>query len=489
MADFGSSDETVRAWENGLRAAPAHVLRTLQSLCDGLRPDRSGTRSAVPASRPSSPTQTAFEWAASELQIADRKSERTGSFVDNMQLPVHRWFRYSAGFSAEWVRSILGTRALPRQAELLFDPFAGSGTSLLAAESEGVASAGAERHPLVYRVAKAKLGWRVDIGELRERSAELVQRAQRNTQPEAPVSPLLAKCYTDDALNRLNSLRLAYLERCTGDEISEILWLAITSILRECSAVGTAQWQYVLPNKTKARVSDPFSAFSRRIELIAADIASAKASWAACSRPEIVEDDARSLGGFKHLAGKATLVITSPPYPNNYDYADATRLEMTFWGEVSSWGDLQKSVRQRLVRSCSQHSAAERLRLEELLDNPAVAPIRDELSSVCQELALVRESKGGRKTYHTMVAAYFADLALVWKALRELCASDADICFVIGDSAPYGVYVPVDRWLGRLAVASGFHNPRFDKIRDRNLKWKNRKHRVPLKEGNLWLRG
>lgn len=34
----------------------------------------------------------------------------------------------------------------------------------------------------------------------------------------------------------------------------------------------------------------------------------------------------------KDLDQKANLVITSPPYPNNYDYADATRLEMMFWG-------------------------------------------------------------------------------------------------------------------------------------------------------------
>jgi hypothetical protein len=25
----------------------------------------------------------------------------TSNFLDNMRLPVHRWFRYSAGFSAE----------------------------------------------------------------------------------------------------------------------------------------------------------------------------------------------------------------------------------------------------------------------------------------------------------------------------------------------------------------------------------------------------
>ena len=29
----------------------------------------------------------------------------------------------------------------------------------------------------------------------------------------------------------------------------------------------------------------------------------------------------------------------------------------------------------------------------------------------------------------------------------------------------------------------------FEKTRDRNIKWKNRKHRVPLKEGRLWIRG
>jgi hypothetical protein len=39
--------------------------------------------------------------------------------------------------------------------------------------------------------------------------------------------------------------------------------------------------------------------------------------------------------------------------------------------------------------------------------------------------------------------------------------------------------------VGELAMAVGFKSYRFDKLRDRNIKWKNRKHRVPLKEGLL----
>ena len=183
------------------------------------------------------------------------------------------------------------------------------------------------------------------------------------------------------------------------------------------------------------------------------------------------------------------LVVTSPPYPNNYDYADATRLEMTFWGEIRGWGDLQEVVRQFIIRSCSQHATAEKLQLATLLADSSVDSIREELSNVCDELAEIRQTKGGKKAYHTMIAAYFCDLSKVFQALRPVCKSGSTICFVIGDSAPYGVYVPVDDWLGRLAIASGFKSFSFEKLRDRNIKWKNRKHRVPLHEGRLWIKG
>ena len=86
-----------------------------------------------------------------------------------------------------------------------------------------------------------------------------------------------------------------------------------------------------------------------------------------------------------------------------------------------------------------------------------------------------------------MITAYFYDLAKVFRTLYKLTREDCKMCFVIGDSAPYGVYVPVDDWLGKLAISAGFKNYHFEKLRDRNIKWKNRKHRVPLKEGRLWI--
>ncbi len=206
---------------------------------------------------------------------------------------------------------------------------------------------------------------------------------------------------------------------------------------------------------------------------------------AGASRATLTRGDAREI--HTHTADSFDLLLTSPPYPNNYDYADATRLEMTYWEEVASWGDLHEAVRKHLVRSSSQHTAKDKLKLEELLAAPILEPIRDDLAAVCNELAEVRETKGGKKTYHTMVAAYFKDMAEVLQSARGVMAAGGSMCFVIGDSAPYGVYVPADIWFSRLAESVGFKGTRFEKIRDRNTKWKNRKHTVPLNEGRLWI--
>lgn len=412
------------------------------------------------------------------------RSARSGTFTDNLRLPVHRWFRYSAGFSAEWVAEVVRQSKSDPERSCFLDPFVGSGTASIAAASTGMPAFGFESHPFVFRIARAKSIRCRDRKELRDLAERVLVRAQADQRSNpASTAPLLLKCFSPEVLAKLESLRDAYHELRDSDEPEwELIWLALTSILRSCSGVGTAQWQYVLPNKTKARVADPVEAFQARINEFALDIDAARSlRW---TTPTILLTDAREPD---YSGPKISLVITSPPYPNNYDYADATRLEMTFWQEITGWGDLQDAVRRFLIRSCSQHSAAEKLSLEDLVSLPELAPIHDELAVVTSELDAIRHTKGGKKTYHTMVAAYFADLARTWIALREVCAESAKICFVVGDSAPYGVYVPVDEWLGRLAIAAGFSSYRFEKLRDRNIKWKNRKHRVPLKEGRLWV--
>ena len=411
--------------------------------------------------------------------------ERSSTFVDNMSLPIHRWFRYSAGFSAQWAEQEIRT-ALQHGPVRLLDPFAGAGTTLIEGEHCGVPSLGIEAHPFVCRIAKAKLAWRESV----ERFLELAHRVQevarqQGGEPEG-YPPLITKCYPPRVLADLDALKRAWESLSDESPVSELIWLAITAILRVCSPVGTAPWQYVLPKKEKAGALAPFVAYEVQIHTMAADMHICQQQFVG-DAAFVYQEDARTCNSIPD--DWATLVLTSPPYTNNYDYADATRLEMSFWGEVQSWGDLHQKVRRHLIRSCTQHVAAEKEDLDRLLADPDLAPLMGGIKAVCYQLAGERLHHGGKKPYHLMIAAYFSDLAKVWKALRRVTSSGCRICFVVGDSAPYGIYVPVDHWLGELALAAGFHSYQFEKTRDRNVKWRNRKHRVPLHEGRLWVEG
>lgn len=417
--------------------------------------------------------------------MPDLKAGRSGTFVDNMTLPVHRWFRYSAGFAAEWVAQVLDDWRIGSE-QVVLDPFAGSGTVSVVCDNHRIKSIGVEAHPVVARICKAKLAWHTPIDRFTRFTSEVIRRSQLAPRAPAVYAPLIQRSFDPDALMTLDGLKAAWLALSDGSPESELVWLALTAILRPTASAGTAQWQYILPNKTKSKVVPALVAFQEQLEVMKSDM-----RWmqtrADCSMAALHGGDARSLGDF--MAQRVDAVITSPPYANNYDYADALRFEMTFWGEVAGWGDIHDKVRKYLIVSSSQHSSRERLVLEQLLDSDEVAPIRAELAAITNQLASVREEHGGKKHYHTMIAAYCRDIALVFRQLRRVGNPGVRMCWVIGDSAPYGVYAPIERWIGELALAAGFTSYRFEKLRDRNIKWKNRKHRVPLKEGLLWIEG
>lgn len=417
-------------------------------------------------------------------ETSARRDESSTTFTDNMRLPVHRWFRYSAGFSAEWVhKTIVDNRHLGEITVL--DPYAGSGTTLIASEQMNTESIGVDAHPFIVKIARAKLYYREDPWKFMEFSQRVVDTAATVAADTNHYPDLIHKCYSPESLAELDKLRRAWEQLNDNSPVAHLGWLALVSILRTTSVAGTAPWQYVLPNKSKKSPPHPFASYSKVVSTMSSDMVAI--GRAEHPRSVLMSGDARELVDVSD--GAANLVITSPPYPNNYDYADATRLEMSFFGEVGGWGDLQLAVRQYLVRSCSQHMREKTDLLAPLLDDPALAPIRDELTEVCQQLAEVRLLHGGKKNYHLMVAAYFLDMAKQWNALRRVCRTPSEVYFVIGDSAPYGVYVPVVEWNSKLATHSGFHNPRFEKTRDRNVKWKNRKHRVPLMEGRFLVSG
>lgn len=401
-----------------------------------------------------------------------------------MKLPIHNWYKYTAGFSAEWVKQELHN--FPNK-QCILDPFCGSGTVALEAQLSGRNSIGIEAHKIIHKISEVKISWHTyDAEEFLLVANNLFNTSTKYLKRQRIYPVLFDKCYDLETLARLFALKEAYNTIPDNNIHKKLLWFTLTSIIRTVTQVGSAQWQYIQPNKKKVKTITVDEAFKSKIKQIFDDIKYYNLLNPSLGSTNINLDDSRLL---KTVADKSIdLVITSPPYVNNYDYADATRMELTYWYELDNWGELQNLIKNDLIRACTQHVAGVKNFVEEYFDSEVLFSIKDELYSKFKILEKERLNHGGKKNYHFLILAYFKDISETFKSLRRVCTSDSDICFVIGDSAPYGIYVPVDEWMGKVAIAHGFSEFSFTKTRERNVKWKNRKHTVPLKEGHLWIK-
>ncbi len=230
-----------------------------------------------------------------------------------MSLPIHRWFRYSAGFSAEWVEKEIEKFSKNRNIEYtdlnVFDPFSGSGTVLLSGEKIGANTFGTDSHPFISKVCKAKLSWDSDTNKIKTIVGNIKNEILNDF--DFDVYPdLINKCYSQEAIIQLDKLKKIIFRYYDDSSEMKIIWLGFVNILRNTSHVGTAQWQYVLPNKTKIRVSEPLEAFEKQIGLMMDDIDTLK-GFNVTGNATFYEHDIRE--DLAELHNKIDLVITSPP--------------------------------------------------------------------------------------------------------------------------------------------------------------------------------
>ena len=303
--------------------------------------------------------------------------------------------------------------------------------------------------------------------------------------------PLVYKCFTEDNLSQLAALRKAITEPALDPHVRDFLKLALTSTLRIVTTAG-AGWPYIAPSKYQSKKVErhALTEFQTRCHLMLSDVQQALALGLPYSSHDVILGDARQFASYAD-SETVDLIVTSPPYLNNYDYADRTRLETYFWGIHGSWADITRDVRDHLIMA-----ATTQVRMSSMNGTIGCPTIRQldreihgELLDIITRLKHMRSVKSGGKTYDYMVAGYFEDMLQVLKGAREVLKPSGHFVLVLGDSAPYGVHVPTEDIVGRLAVATGFSSYEVEQIRTRGGKWGHnpQRHKVPLRESILTI--
>ncbi|MFX0113181.1 MAG: DNA methyltransferase [Candidatus Hodarchaeota archaeon] len=429
---------------------------------------------------------------AKSVSFADRihALKEGGTFKDSKNVPIHRWFYYPTGFGTNLVYTTLHSFNI-RKNDIVLDPFVGSGTTCICAKALGISSIGIEAHPFVFQMAKGKLNWELDLGIVQsavlafldELSLRVIREKDCKYSLES-VPELLHRLYSDTALQNLLIAR-ELLEEIQNEDYYLFFKVALATALRGVSQADTG-WPYMLPKKKKARERPPQKVLKELLNIQLADLAYVQNKVRKRGLTTLIEGDARDLN---LIADESiNFAFTSPPYLNNFDYADRTRMEMYFFGETSSWSEITEKVRSKLIMSATTQIRRSAWSLESILDSRISEDLQSQIYNIIKELSKRRLKKGGRKSYDILVGGYFSDMC---QNLAEVCRvlkKKGKYVLVLGDSAPYGVYVPTEEYLGAIGKAVGFSSYRIHKMRKRGGKWKSApKHSVPLRESVLIL--
>ncbi|MEO3790410.1 DNA methyltransferase [Nonomuraea sp. B10E15] len=413
--------------------------------------------------------------------------------------PFDRWFRYPAGFASDYAATLLEHLGLSRQG-IVVDPFAGSAVTGTAAQRLGLSFYGIETHPLIAELGQLKLQEPPAAGAgLNAACERLIESGKKilgtKKTPDLDCeTDLVQQCFTRDTLVQLVTLRNLIRAGEAGIWSAYLKW-GLLATLRDVASARVG-WPYQRPgNQRHPQHKDVINRLRQRVLMMAEDL-DRFSKYRSPSRTDthytsqLVHGDARDPESWAKLPSTgAHGCVSSPPYLNNFDYADATRLELYFWGDVTSWSEMCGHVRSGMITATTQQSSVggAAAATRQLQDFGATA---EKVETLTGQLREERAARARGKEYDRVVPAYFAAIAQVLQNLANTLPSRAPAVLLIGDSAPYGIYIDTPALIAELAQQCGLHLEKDIVLRRRGLRWatNSQRHDVELSERLVLLR-
>ncbi|HEV8322226.1 MAG TPA: hypothetical protein VG389_11460, partial [Myxococcota bacterium] len=205
---------------------------------------------------------------------------------------------------------------------------------------------GRDASPLAVRIARTKT-WLPGRARLRamedaaaRMAAETLEHVRLRRRFPGP-RPRDADWFPAHVVHELAWLR-AGVAAVQDAEMREVLELCLSSILVKVSRRASdtderVRERKVTPGAASRLLAARAAELAERLRALAADVAvggdGGRAPVAAPPTPQLTVGDARNLAGIEDLSVDA--ILTSPPYPNTYDYLDLQRLRLR-WLELDA---------------------------------------------------------------------------------------------------------------------------------------------------------
>lgn len=393
------------------------------------------------------------------------------AFADNKQQPIHRWVPWIAGFSAEFVKDSLA-RYLPSKqmgAAVVLDPFCGVGTTLVEALLAGFDAIGFEINPYAALAARAKCeAARVSLSELSCTIGEFHHfMAQEDGEVAAAPPHFRSRIPFFAERVEVRVLRaLRFVQRLEPGPVRDLFALAFGAVM-----VSLSNYSYEPSLSSRPAVGKPIQQDAPVAETIIAKLLAIKSDveWLRAQMKRlarqptgrVIEDN--FLNGERRLRPNSVdLIVTSPPYLNNYHYVRNTRPQLFWLGFVRDPAELKRLEEENFGKYWQTVRGLKPIGLEFEHDG---------LVQKLEQLRRINPERGpyGGHGWANYASSYFNDLHRFCAVVSHVLKPGARAVVVVGNSILQGIEFPVDTLLSDLAAGHRLQTENIHIVRQKRV--------------------
>jgi len=390
------------------------------------------------------------------------------AFAANKTLPIHRWVPWIAGFSSDFVQDAL--QKYLSQPSVVLDPFAGVGTTLVEAVKAGHEAIGFEINPYAALASRVKgsahgLDTQVLEDEALRFTHFYTERATSSYQPitcPPPGFKTRADFYSPAVLRKVLILQ-DFIETIEAEVIRDVFRLAFASTMVSYSNYSYEPSLARRVSSGKSEIHD-FPVANALIEKISQIVQDSRCiSLIARGHSKVVNDTFFAWENYLQPAS-IDLLVTSPPYLNNYHYNRNTRPHLYWLGFAQNPGDFKELEEANFGKYWQTVRDRKPIGLDFSLPD---ADLSQRLEAM-REIGVERGNYGG-SGWANYAASYFNDCARFARATASVLRPGGTALVVIGNSILQGVQIATDRYLSQIAAINGLeaveiHIPRATRI-------------------------
>lgn len=365
------------------------------------------------------------------------------SFKKNDEVPVHRWYYFKEGYSCQLVEKFLNEFEV-ETGSVALDPFAGSGTTLLACQWRGVEPKGIDINPFFTFVQRVKLDWyKYNQSRIKEEIRRISKIPTKKPTIESPTLSSFKRVYTSDVLEELLFFKEIIEQHLKEDTLTKNFFqMALASILEDVSLIKKdGKGLKFVKNKVIPPVK---STLLKKLRDMLEDLI-----WLSSLDYKKVEGEIFTENTRKELdfikRNSIDFVMFSPPYLNTFDYTEVYKLELWFLNFIRDYNEF-KELRSRTLRSHNLWNWEP----TRVWDNKII----DEIIEF--EERKLREGKLWSEIIPTMIRGYFDDMYLSLNNIGKVMKKGAYCIIVVGNSSYGGIPIPTDLFLAKIGQERGF---------------------------------